>query len=328
MKILISDYKDSMMPTHDYERQVLKAGLPSAEIEVYEYTDEKRTEFIEKMRDVTALLTAFTPIDKVVLENAPELKVISINATGYDCVDLAEATKHSVGVCPVGEYCTLDVAEHTMALMLALNKNLKCYTYDLEKNYNWKYDTPKPPKRIGDQTLGIFGFGKIGKRVAKLAQGLGMTVIAHDPYVKPELAAELGVELVDKDTIFERADVITNHMNLGKNNKEYFTAVEFEKMKKAPIFLNLGRGLSVNENDLADALDKGLVRAAGLDVLKDETPQLSKHILSGRENVIITPHAAFFSQQSFDDMQRISCENIVNYLNGHKEKVFKMVNEV
>ncbi len=328
MKILISDYKDSMMPEHDYEMQVLKAGLPNAEIEVYEYTDEKRDEFIQKMKDVTALLTAFTRIDKEVLENAPELKVISINATGYDCVDLAEATKHSVGVCPVGEYCTLDVAEHTMALMLALNKNLKCYSYDLEKNYNWKYDAPKPPKRIGDQTLGIFGFGKIGKCVAKLAQGLGMTVIAHDPYVKPELAAELGVELVDKDTIFEQADVITNHMNLGKTNTEYFTAVEFNKMKKTPIFLNLGRGLSINENDLADALDKGLVRAAGLDVLKDETPKLDGHLLSNRENVIITPHAAFFSKQSFDDMQRISCENIVNYLLGHKDKVFKLVNDI
>lgn len=328
MKILISDYKDSMMPTHDYEIQVLKAGLPTAEIEVYEYTDDKRAEFIEKMKDATAVLTAFTRIDREVLENAPDLKVISINATGYDCVDLSEATKHSVGVCPVGEYCTLDVAEHTMALMLALNKNLKCYAYDLENNHNWKYDTPKPPKRIGDQTLGIFGFGKIGRCVAKLAQGLGMSVIAHDPYVKPELAAELGVELVGKDDIFERADVITNHMNLGNSNKEFFTAAEFAKMKKTPIFLNLGRGLSINENDLADALDKGIVRAAGLDVLKDETPQLSGHILAGRDNVIITPHAAFFSKQSFDDMQRISCENIVNYLTGHKDKVFKLVNEI
>lgn len=328
MKILISDYKDSMMPTHDYEIQVLKSGLPTAEIEVYEYTDEKRAEFIEKMKDATALLTAFTRIDREVLENAPELKVISINATGYDNVDLAEATKHSVGVCPVGEYCTLDVAEHTMALMLALNKNLKLYTYDLEKNHNWKYDTPKAPKRIGDQTLGIFGFGKIGKRVAKLAQGLGMKVIAHDPYIDPATATALGVELVDKDEIFERADVITNHMNLGNSNKEFFTATEFAKMKKTPIFLNLGRGLSVNENDLADALDKGLIRAAGLDVLKDETPQLSDHILVNRDNVIITPHAAFFSEQSFADMQRISCENIVNYLTGNKDKVFKLVNEV
>lgn len=328
MKILISDYKDSMMPSHDYETQVLKAGLPEAEIEVYEYTDEKRAEFIEKMRDATALLTAFTRVDKEVLENAEKLRIVSINATGYDCVDLPEATKHSVGVCPVGEYCSIDVAEHAIALMLSLNKNLKCYTYDVEKSFNWKYDTPAPPKRIGDQTLGIFGFGKIGKRVAKLAQGLGMSVIAHDPFVNVDVARELGVELVSKDEIFARADVITNHMNLGSENKEYFTAAEFNKMEKNPIFLNLGRGLSINENDLVKALDEGRVRAAGLDVLKDETPDLKNHSLANRSNVIITPHAAFFSAQSFDDMQRISCENIVNFLTGHKEKVFKLVNEV
>ena len=328
MKILISDYKDSMMPTHDYEIAVLKSGLPDAEIIVHEYTDEKRGEFLDQLRDATALLTAFTRIDKEALEIAANLQVISINATGYDCMDLAEATKHSVGVCPVGEYCTQDVAEHTIALMLALNKNLKCYSFDVEKHFLWKYDAPPAPKRIGDQTLGIFGFGKIGKCVAKLAKGLGMTVIAHDPYVQEETASALGVELVEPDEIFARADVISNHMNLGHSNLEYFKEKEFSKMVKRPIFLNLARGLSVNEQDLTEALDSGKIRGAGLDVLKDETPDLKNHPLVGRENVIITPHAAFFSEQSFRDMQRISCENITNYLTGHKEKVFRLVNEV
>ena len=328
MKILISDYKDSMMPTHDYEMTLLKAGFPDVEICIYEYTDAKREEFLEKISDASALLTAFTNIDKEVFDRAPNLQVISLNATGYDSVDLVEATKHSVGVCPVGEYCTLDVAEHTIALMLALNKNLKCYTYDIEKRFQWKYDTPKAPARIGTQTLGIFGFGKIGRRVAKLAQGLGMTVIAHDPYVKKETVADLNVELVEPDEIYERADVITIHMNLGNSNAEYFTTKEFKKMKRSPIFLNLSRGFALNEQDLSDALDEGLVRAAGLDVLKDETPTLKGHLLTNRDNVIITPHSAFYSTQSMEDMQRISCENIVNFINGNKDKVFKLVNEV
>lgn len=328
MKILISDYKDSMMPSHDYETEVLKSGFPEAEIEIYEYTDEKRDEFLSKIKDCNALLTAFIPIGKDVFDCSPNLQVISLNATGYDNVDLAEATKHSVGVCPVGEYCTLDVAEHAIALMLALNKNLKCYTNDLEKNYQWKYDTPVAPPRIGSQTIGIFGLGKIGKRVAHLAQGLGMKVIAHDPFVVKDIASSIGVELVEADDIYERADVIANHMNLGSSNTEYFTAKEFKKMKRSPIFLNLGRGLSVNEQDLAQALDTGLVRAAGLDVLKDETPKLDGHILCDRSNVIITPHAAFYSKESMQDMQRISCENIVNFIKGNKEKVFKLVNEV
>ncbi len=327
MKVLISDYVAGLMPTHDYERSILEFSMPDVEIEVYVYTDENREEFLSKMEDVDALLTAFIKIDKEVFDRSKKLKCISINATGYDNVDLEEATKHKVGVFPVGEYCTLDVAEHTIALMLALNKNLKHYINDIDHRHIWKYDSVDSPVRIGNQVLGIFGFGKIGKAVAKLAQGLGMEVIAHDPNVDRDLAKSMGVKLVDKETILKTADVITNHMNLDKLNTAYFTRKEFEMMQKKPIFLNLGRGMSINEDDLAYALDKGLVRAAGLDVLYDEKPDLKYHKLAHRENVIITPHSAFFSDDSIKDLQRISCENIVYYLLGKKDKVFKLVNE-
>ncbi len=327
MKVLISDYAAGLMPTHDYECSILNFSMPNVEIEVYVYTDENREEFLNKMEDVDALLTAFIKIDKEVLDRSKNLKCISINATGYDNVDLEEATKHNVGVMPIGEYCTLDVAEHTIALMLALNKNLKHYINDIDERHIWRYNSVESPVRIGNQVLGIFGFGKIGRAVAKLAQGLGMEVIAHDPNVGRDLAKSMGVKLVDKETILKTADVITNHMNLDKFNTAYFTKKEFEIMKKKPILLNLGRGMSINEDDLAYALDKGLIRAAGLDVLYDENPDLKNHKLAHRENVIITPHSAFYSYDSMRDLQRISCENIVYYLLGKKDKVFKLVNE-
>lgn len=328
MKILISDYRASMMPSHDYEIQVLRKGLPDAEIEVYEYSDEKRAEFYEKLQNTNALLTAFIRMDREALEHAPNLQVISNNATGYDCVDLPEATKRSIGVCPVGEYCTWDVAEHTIALMLALNKNLKEYTYDIEKKHVWEYSISNIPTRILNQTLGIFGFGKIGKAVAKMARGLGMQVIAMDIADKKEEAEKLGVEMVTAEEIYERADVISNHMNLGAGNRDYFTIREFRRMKRHPIFLNMARGVSINEEDLAQALDEGILRGAGLDVLSDETPKLEGHPLVNRRNLIITPHAAFFSKEAFEDMQRISCENIVHFVKGEKENVFRLVNEV
>ncbi|NDO70968.1 C-terminal binding protein [Schaedlerella arabinosiphila] len=328
MKILISDYRASMMPSHDYEIQVLRKGLPDAEIEVYEYSDEKRAEFYEKLQNTNALLTAFIRMDREALEHAPNLQVISINATGYDCVDLPEATKRSIGVCPVGEYCTWDVAEHTIALMLALNKNLKEYTYDIEKKHVWEYSISNIPTRILNQTLGIFGFGKIGKAVAKMARGLGMQVIAMDIADKKEEAEKLGVEMVAAEEIYERADVISNHMNLGAGNRDYFTIREFRRMKRHPIFLNMARGVSINEEDLAQALDEGILRGAGLDVLSDETPKLEGHPLVNRRNLIITHHAAFFSKEAFEDMQRISCENIVHFVKGEKENVFRLVNEV
>lgn len=315
-----------MVPSPDYMIRALKKGCPECKIVVLEYQDDRREEFYTELMDTTALLTGFLKIEKEVMDHAPGLKVISIMATGYDNVDIEEATRRGIGVCPVGEYCTKDVAEHTIALMLALNKNLKAYTYDIEKRYQWNFNNARAPIRIEEQTLGIFGLGKIGRQVAKLAKGLGMKVIAHDPYVSEETANELEVVLMEADDVYTNADVVTNHMNLSEKNRAYFTSVEFAKMKRNPIFLNMGRGLSVNEKDLADALDQGIVRAAGLDVLTDETPNLQNHILSNRENVIITPHAAFFSESSFLEMQRISCENVTNFLNGKKEEVFKLVN--
>ncbi|MDO5672550.1 MAG: NAD(P)-dependent oxidoreductase [Actinomycetaceae bacterium] len=328
MKVLISDYKDSMMPEHNYEIEVLKAGLPNVDVEVYEYTDANRLSFIEKIGSVDALLTAFIPIDKAILDNAPVLKVISLNATGYDNVDLTEATKHSIGVCPVGEYCTQDVAEHTIALMLSLNKNLKYYAYSIERSFKWAFDAAPAPVRIGNQTLGIFGLGRIGRAVASKAQCLGMKVIAHDPFVNAAEAQALGVELTDLKDLLRRSDVISNHMNLGEETTHYFTDAEFKAMARRPIFLNLGRGLSVDEAALVEALDTGQVRAAGLDVLTNERPVLEGHPLTNRPNVIITPHSAFYSEESFIDIQRISCQNIVNYLTNKKDKVFKLVNDV
>lgn len=326
MKIVISDYPDSMMPSHDYEKQVLNAGLNNPEIIVFPYNDSKKEEFYSIIKDADAILTAFIHIDKEVMDNAPELKVISINATGYDNVDLKEATKRGIGVCPVGEYCTQDVAEMTIAYMMALNKGLKHYIKDIDDKGIWSYSTIKPQNRIEDQVLGIFGFGKIGKCVAKKAQGLGMRVIAYDPRVDKSVGKELHVELLSKDDVLSQADVITNHMNLNSSNVKFFSIKEFSAMKKHPIFLNMGRGLCVDEDALAEALDKGYVRAAGLDILSDETPDLKHHPLTHRENVIITPHAAFYSTASINELQRISCDNIVYYLKGEKNKVFKLVN--
>lgn len=328
MKIVISDYKDSMMPLHDDEIIILTAGLPDVEIIIYEYTDEKREEFIDLLADAEALLTAFIRLDAQFFERAKNLRVVSINATGYDNVDLNSATAHGVGICPVGEYCSRDVAEHTIALMLALNKNLKAYTFDIEQNNRWRYDFPCRPDRIETQTLGIFGLGKIGSQVARLAKGLGMRVIAVDSAVSHERAQYLGVEMVTPEVIWQSADVITNHMNLENTNVAYFTMREFAQMRRRPIFLNLGRGLSVDEAELVEALESGLVRGAGLDVLSDETPQLAGHALVRRANVIITPHSAFYSTQSMADLQRISCDNIVNFLTGRRQDVFRLVNMV
>lgn len=327
MKILISDYPDSMMSTHDYEQEILKNAFPDAEITIYEYTGD-RDGFLKMIQDKDALLTGFLPMGEEEFSQAKNLKCVALNATGYDNVDLKAAAAHKVGVFPVGEYCSVDVAEHTMALITSLSKNLKHYLCDIDKRHVWKYDSAPQPRRLEDQTLCVFGFGKIGKEVAKRAKALGLTVIAVDPYVDRESAARLGVELVTPEKAYERADVISNHMNLTGGSTQYFTAEVFKSMKRKPIFINMGRGLSIDEGALLDALENGLVRGAGLDVLSDELPDLAANPLVGREDVIITPHMAFYSETSMRELQRISCENIVYYMTKQYDKVFKLVTQV
>ena len=324
MKIVICDYKDVLKRNLEYEKNILLSGLKDAEIIIYEYNGDQN-EFIEVIKDADAILTAFLDINKSVIDSCKKLKCISINAVGYDCVDLDEATKHNIAVCPIGEYCTQEVAEHAMSLILSLSRGIKHYINDIDKKNIWEYHSTTEIQRIEGQTLGIFGFGKIGRAVAKRALAFGMNVVAVDPYVKCEDAEKLNVKLVDAEYVWENADIISNHMNQNSSNNNFFTINEFNKMKEKPIFINVGRGSSVNEDDLLIALEEGLIRGAGLDVLAEENPDLEKNKLVGRENVIITPHAAFYSQTSMRELQRISCENIVYYLNGEKEKVSKIV---
>lgn len=325
MKIVICDYKDVLKRNLEYEKNILLSGLKDAEIIIYEYNGDQN-EFIEVIKDADAILTAFLDINKSVIDGGKKLKCISINAVGYDCVDLDEATKHNIAVCPIGEYCTQEVAEHTMSLILSLSRGIKHYINDIDKKNIWKYHSTTEIQRIEGQTLGIFGFGKIGRAVAKRALAFGMKVVAVDPYVKCEDAEKLNVKLVDAEYVWENADIISNHMNQNSSNNNFFTINEFKKMKRNPIFINVGRGSSVNEEDLLEALDQKLIRGVGLDVLSEENPNLEKNKLIGRENVIITPHAAFYSETSIKELQRISCENIVYYLNGEKDKVNRIVN--
>jgi len=327
MKVVIADYKDVLERDLEYEKNILLNGLKDVDIVVYEY-EGKQNKFLEVVKDADAILTAFLDINKTVINGCKNLKCISINAVGYDCVDLEEATKNNIGVCPIGEYCTQEVAEHTMSLILALSRGIKHYINDIDMKKIWKYHSINNIQRIDGQTLAIFGFGKIGKAVAKMSLAFGMKVIAVDPYVKKEEAEKFGVNLVDAEYVWENADIISNHMNQNSNNNNFFTINEFRTMKKKPIFINVARGSSVEQDDLLQAIDENLLRGVGLDVLDSENPDLENCKLVGRENIIITPHAAFYSETSIKELQRISCENIVYYLKGEMERVNRIVNKI
>lgn len=287
-------------------------------------------ELIENIKDADGIITGFLEIGEDILKYAPRLQCISVSGVGYSNIDVEAAKRHGVTVCHIKEYCTEEVAEHTLALISALNRNLKYYNKNIETEYEWKYHTISGGRNLTSQTLAIFGFGKIGKRVAKIAKAYGMEVIAVDPYVQSndaliEEAANMGISIVSCDYALHNADIITNHMNLTQDNYHFFNKERFEEMIKKPLFINVGRGGSVSEEALINALDKGMIRGAGLDVLEEENPILKTNRLLGRSNVIITPHSAFYSEESMEKLQTISGANMGYVLGGRIEKAYETV---
>ena len=176
--------------------------------------------------------------------------------------------------------------------------------------------------------MGIAGLGRIGQSVARKAMSFDMPVIAYDPYLPPEIAEKLGVKLVDFDTLLEQSDVISIHMNLTDENFHIFNKDAFKKMKKQPIIINEGRGALICDDDLLWALDQGLIRGAGLDMLESENPDLSQCKLLGRDNVLLTPHSGYYSETSDYLVAKYSMDNALNYYYGKLDEVRVMRNKV
>lgn len=327
-KILICDYPNVLSPdytiTIDALKSVLKEKLKNYCIEIYAYKNNE--DFITKLQNVEGIITGFLKIDESILSKAPSLKCISVSGTGYGNIDCVAAQKYGVTVCHIKEYCTQEVAEHTFSLICALNRNLKYYSNQIEQSHQWMYHSIDGRRNLNEQTLGIYGFGNIGKRVAKIAKCMGMHVITlNSSHTNLKEANLLDVNVVSENELLEQADIISNHMNLTPENYHYFNFDRFKAMKKHPLFINVGRGGCVDENDLIHSLNEGLLSGAGLDVLEAEKPDLLNHKLLHRDNVIITPHSAFYSQSSIDALQNISAFNLAYFLINNYSKIFSIV---
>ena len=323
MKIVISDYTDTLNRNLEYEKKLLTDAIPNCEVVIYPYKNKES--LIKVLSDADGLITAFLEIDNSILSKCPKLKCISINATGYDTINLNDAREHNVSVCAIKEYCTIEVAEFTMALLLSLSKKIKMHQNNIEEKKIWQYELVGSVLRLENKTLAIYGLGKIGQEVAKRALAFNMNVVAVDPYIPQSIADKLGVKLVDNNYVFKHADIISNHMNVLKDNTKYFNHDYFSKLEKRPIFINVGRGICVDESALIYALDNNLISSAGLDVLSDESPNISTNPLFNRPNVIITPHAAFYSDESSKLLQEISCNNLINFFNNDLNNINHIV---
>lgn len=292
---------------------------PDVEIERFAF-DGDFDSLIETARFSDVILTAYTPLSSRVISNLDRCRLISVAATGYNAVDIEAAKQAGISVCAIDEYCTQEVADHTLTLILALCRHLVPYHTQVQRERLWRFDSRSGLRRLGELTLGLIGYGRIGQAVAHRASAFGMKVMASDPYADDREVRETPV-----DVIYENADVISLHCSLSEENRHMLDSSAFSKMARKPILINVARGELVDETALAQALNTGQLSGAGLDVLEEEEPTLESHPLLGRDNVILTPHVAFYSDASARDNKTISAMNIRHFLDGNHDTVRRYI---
>ncbi len=303
------------------ERAALPAG---ARVETFTWQGDAGA-LAAACREADAVLTDYVPFGEAVLDGMPRCRIISVAATGWDCVDVAAAAARGIRVAAVGEYCTDEVAEHTLALVLAFERKLRAYDRQVQAGRDWRWNEVRGLRRLSGLTLGIVGFGRIGRAVCRRALGFGLDVLAADPGVDPAEVRRHGAEPAGLDWLLERSDIVTLHCNLDAGSRGLLDRRAFAKMRKRPLLVNVSRGALVHEGALAEALDRGLLRGAALDVLAEDSPDLVHHPLVGRDDVLLTPHVAFNSETALEDLRRISAANIAAFLDGRPEAVFRLV---
>lgn len=326
MKIVFAEYPETRNRNVDTELACMPEGT---EVGFAVYDEQNLEAYREALADCDAVITGFAPIDEKAIDAMCNCKIISVQATGWNFVAHEYAKSRGIAVSAIGEYCTKEVADHTIMLMLALRKRLPYLQRRVNVEKVWETATLETLgiKGVWGQTLGIVGLGKIGKAVAARAKAFGMEVIACDPFIPDSDFEKAGVKKVDIEYLLANSDVVSSHMDLNHTNERYFDAEKFAMMKKQPIFLNVSRGGEVDEDAMLAALESGQILAVGLDVLTSESPELESCPFIGREDCIVTPHSAFYSDDSIEACERISVLNAVNYINGEPDKVFKLVQD-
>jgi D-3-phosphoglycerate dehydrogenase len=309
MASLLVAVADSVFPSLDPARSVV--SRIGAELQV---ASEPTPEAILRVAiSADAVLVTYAKITGEMIRQLKRCRIISRFGIGVDNVDIAEATKAGILVTKVPDYCIDEVSDHTMALLLALVRKIPMSNAQVHAG-QWKMPAVVPIHRLRGSVLGLVGFGRIPQVVAPKAQSFGLHVIAYDPYLPAEVFARAGVESVAFPTLLKRSDYISIHSPLLPETRGLFNAEAFRQMKQTAYLVNTARGPIVDEVALASALDAKQIAGAALDVMTQEPPGQSP--LLGRENVIITPHTSFYSEESLVELQMRAAEEVVSVLSG------------
>jgi D-3-phosphoglycerate dehydrogenase / 2-oxoglutarate reductase len=311
MKVVLTD---QVFPTIDTEVEIL--GEIGAELVVL---DDPSPESIRaNARDADALLNTYSPIDKETLGHLEKVQIIARYGIGVDNVDLEAARERGVVVTNVPDYCVDEVADHTLTLLLAVARKV-VIGHAHVMGGGWGIDPVRPIHRLRGQTLGLVGLGNIARGVAARARPLGLEVLAFDPYVKDDvLQAHGAVRAGSLDELLGAADIVSVHVPLLPETRGLIGAEALEKMRPGAVVLNTSRGPIVDVDAVVAALREGRLGGAGLDVFPSEPPDAAT--FEGIENLVVTPHSAFYSDEAITESQTKAANNIVSVLRGEQPK--------
>ena len=308
-RVLVTDY---VWPTLDRERAILEP----LGVELVPSPSGDEETLVQLAAGVDGIMTCFANVTPAVVRASNKLRVIARYGIGVDNIAVDVATSRDAVVTNVPDYCVEEVAEHALALLFASARKLTRYDREV-RNDNWNSKVGMPLYRIQGKTLGIVGFGQIGRKVAAKAQALGLHVIAHSPRLTPAEAHEAGCRAVD--LLRTSANSRLCQLALAAeppNDAHVRPRKQFDLMKPGAIFINTSRGGLVDSAALAGALASGRVAAAGIDVLPQEPPAADDSLLS-QENLIITPHVAFYSEESLAALQSRTAHAVARVLQAH-----------
>lgn len=282
------------------------------------YDSTTEDDIVERLKGAQIVITNKVPLGRNLLEQLPDLKFITVAATGYDVIDTKACADFGITVSNVRGYAVNTVPEHTMALILALRRSLVGYRQDVidgqwQKSGQFCFFN-HPIRDLNGSKIGIIGAGALGKSVARLSEAFGMVPL----YAEHKDKRGMGNFFTPFDEVLETGDIITLHAPLTEETRDLIAMPEFRKMKQKPLIINTGRGGLVNEADLVNALNEGLIAGAGFDVLTEEPPQDDNPLLSilDRPNFIQTPHVAWTSEEAMQSLWLQVVDSIDAFFQG------------
>lgn len=291
------------------------------DVTVYDRT--KPEDIVTRIKDAEVVYTNKTPLTRATLEACGNLRFIGVLATGYNIVDTEAAKEKEITVANIPTYGTAAVSQFAIALLLELCHHVGEHSDAVKKGEwtnnpdwcFWKY----PLMELAGKTMGIIGFGRIGQDTGKIAQALGMQVLAYDEYPRPELETDT-CHYADLDTLLAKSDVISLHCPLFPSTEGIINKETIAKMKQGVMIINDSRGPLIVEEDLRDALNSGKVAGAAVDVVSTEPIQMDNPLLQAK-NVIITPHIAWAPKESRQRLMDIAVNNLKCYLEGKPQNI-------